>query len=147
MTESQEVALGMLADYRAWLASGAMRNTMANAVSFVMADRILKDESLSVRSAVSNALYDAECASVTTTAEASAAASDLQASGLTVCLADRVTAKQQTEQDAYWVAHAKALKLQTGSRGSFAALIGDAFIRADSRNAARLIAAFPELLA
>lgn len=53
----------------------------------------------------------------------------------------------QTSRDVYWIAHAKALALQTGSRGSFAAIIGDAFIRADSRNAARLIAAFPELLA
>lgn len=53
----------------------------------------------------------------------------------------------QTSRDVYWIAHAKALALQTGSRGSFAAIIGDAFIRADSRNAARLIGAFPELLA
>jgi hypothetical protein len=45
---------------------------------------------------------------------------------------------------AYWVAHGKALALQCGSRGSFAALIGDAFIRADKRNAARLISDFPD---
>jgi hypothetical protein len=59
----------------------------------------------------------------------------------------RMAHTEQTARDSYWTAHEKALRLQNGSRGSFAALIGDAFIRADSRNAARLIEAFPELLA
>jgi hypothetical protein len=58
-----------------------------------------------------------------------------------------ITACEQTAQESYWIAHGKALDLQRGSHGSFAALIGDAFIRADSRNAARLISAFPDLLA
>lgn len=48
---------------------------------------------------------------------------------------------------AYWTAHGKALDLERGARGTFAALIGEAFTRADKKNAARLISAFPDLFA
>lgn len=38
-----------------------------------------------------------------------------------------------------------SLELATGAHGGFAALIGEAYIKADSSNAERLAMAFPEL--
>jgi len=38
-----------------------------------------------------------------------------------------------------------SLELATGVHGSFAALIGGAYLKADSSNAERLVKAFPEL--
>jgi hypothetical protein len=38
-----------------------------------------------------------------------------------------------------------SLELETGTHGSFAALIGEAYLKADSSNAERLAKAFPEL--
>jgi len=38
-----------------------------------------------------------------------------------------------------------SLELATGAHGSFAALIGEAYLKADSSNAERLAKAFPEL--
>lgn len=131
MTETQEVAQGMLAAYLAHI--GRVNGpvcTAASAAQFVNTDAILCDESQTVRDAISEELYKLARATFRN-AETHA----------------HPEGTDQTSRDVYWIAHAKALALQTGSRGSFAAIIGDAFIRADSRNAARLIAAFPELLA
>ena len=38
-----------------------------------------------------------------------------------------------------------SLELATGAHGSFAALIGEAYLKADRSNAERLVKAFPEL--
>ena len=38
-----------------------------------------------------------------------------------------------------------SLELETGTHGSFAALIGEAYLKADGSNAERLSKAFPEL--
>jgi hypothetical protein len=60
-------------------------------------------------------------------------------------LADESIARRASDDFDYWRFHAEACEMSRGTRGGFAAHIGDAYCKADKRNARRLVAAFPEL--
>lgn len=186
MTETQEVAQGMLAAYLAYLARASAPTTVKTATAYVRTDAILCHESQTVRDAISEELHKLavtaqapEVAALTPTDQTDAdlnqaarnagfrvvphgdfwIAKDPNGQAISAPLTVNhdawaqvrrvhagLTHTEQTAHDAYWTAHAKALELISGG-GTFAALIGQAFTRADKTGAARLIAAFPELLA
>ena len=148
MTETQEVAQGMLAAYRAWLAEGANVNTRAWALGFVTRDAILKDDSYAIRYGVAEELYRAakQVQPQTGSEQTRAALSDLQAHMAVAGVPDRpIKASEQTEREAREIARDKAAAMLDGSRGMFAAHLAEAMVRADSVNAHRLITAFPHL--
>ena len=49
---------------------------------------------------------------------------------------------EMLDTDEYWIAHGNATRMET-TGGGFASTLGKLFFKADMRNAARLVRAFP----